>query len=114
MLRNKKEFINVREIKPNMLGVNIIVTIVKLNSKKSFVRGSRRHEVAEFLVGDRTGVITLVVWDDMIEKIKIGESYVIKNLKPKIYMNQLRVVFTRSTKIEPAPFKIPICEINST
>ena len=114
MLRNKKEFLSVKEIKPYMLCVNIIVTVIKLNSKKSFVRGNRTHEVAEFLVGDRTGVIVLVVWDDMIEKIKVGESYAIRNLKPKIYMNQLRVVFTKSTMIEPAPYKIPLCEINST
>ncbi len=114
MIRRKKDFWYIREIRPNMNKVNLIVTIVKLNAERTFIRGAKKHRVAEFLVGDRTGIITLVIWDEMIDKIKVGETYYIKNLRPKMYMNQLRVVFTKSTTIEPAPFKIPLKEINTT
>ena len=113
MARRKRAFWYIREIKPNMNKVSLIVTIVKLNSEKKFVRGTKTHRVAEFLVGDKTGIITLVIWDDMIDKIKVGETYYIKGLRPKMYMNQLRVVFTKTTTIEPAPFKIPLREINT-
>jgi len=113
MIRRKKSFWYIREIRPGMSRVNIIVTIIKLNAERTFIRGSKTHRVAEFLVGDKTGIITLVIWDEMIDKIKVGETYYIKNLRPKMYMNQLRVVFTKSTTIEPAPFKISIKEINT-
>ena len=68
--------------------------------------------VAEVLVGDKTGVIVLVVWDDLIDKIKEKETYIIRNLRPRIYKNQMRVICTKDSTIEVAPYRIPLKEVN--
>lgn len=114
MPRRKKEFWYISEIKPNSGKINIIVTIINKISIRSFDRGGEKHRVAEFLVGDQTGVIILVIWDELIEKVQIGKTYLIKNIRPKIYMNQLRIVCTKDSTIEPAPYRISLKEINTS
>ena len=114
MPRKRKEFWHISEIKPTSGKINIIATVISRISYKSFKRGEETHHVAEFLVGDRTGIIVLVIWDDLIDKIEIGETYLISNIRPRLYMNQLRIVCTKDSKIEKAPFRISLDEINTS
>ncbi len=112
MPKRKREFWYISEIRPTSGRVDIVVTVIRVQSLKKFFKGDEIHRVAEVLVGDRTGIIVLVVWDDLIDKIRERETYVIRNLRPKIYKNRMRVVCTRDSTIEEAPYRIPIKEIN--
>jgi len=112
MPKRKREFWYIREIRPSLGRVDIVVTVIRIQSLKKFFRGDEIHRVAEILVGDRTGIIVLVVWDDLIDKIKEKETYIIRNLRPRIYKNQMRVICTKDSTIEEAPYRIPIGEIN--
>ncbi len=112
MPRKRRSFKYICEIRPTIGTVDIVVTVIKFQSLKEFVRGSETHRVAEILVGDRTGITTLVVWDDLIDKVEERKTYIIRNLRPKIYKNQMRVICTKNSTIEEAPFRIPISEIN--
>ncbi len=112
MPKRKREFWYISEIRPSLGRVDIVVTVIRIQSLKKFFRGDEIHRVAEVLVGDKTGVIVLVVWDDLIDKIKEKETYIIRNLRPRIYRNQMRVICTKDSTIEVAPFRIPLREVN--
>lgn len=114
MPKRKREFWYISEIKPSVGRVDIVVTVIKIKALKKFFKGNEIHRVAEILVGDRTGITILVVWDDLIDKVKEKETYIIRNLRPKMYKNQMRMICTKDSTIEAAPFKIPIREINVT
>jgi len=112
MPKRKREFWYISEIRPSLGRVDIVVTVIRIQSLKKFFRGDEIHRVAEVLVGDKTGIIVLVVWDDLIDKIKEKETYIIRNLRPRIYKNQMRVICTKDSTIEAAPFRIPLKEVN--
>lgn len=74
----------VKELQVGMRKVEIIVKIVKKGTPRDvFVKtNGKTHNVAEFTVGDETGMIYMPVWDDMIRQIneedvlKIANGYV--------------------------------------
>lgn len=74
----------VKELQVGMRKVEIVVKVVKKGTPRDvFVKtNGKTHNVAEFTVGDETGMIYMPVWDDMIRQIneedvlKIANGYV--------------------------------------
>ena len=71
----------VSDLSPGMRKVDVIVKVVKKNSPRTvFVkRDGANHSVADLLVGDETGMVTLSLWDENIAKIKEDEVIHITN-----------------------------------
>lgn len=72
---------NVSELHPGMKKVDLIVKVVKKNETRT-VRGrndGREHRVADLLVGDETGVVSLSLWNEMIAQIQEDEVIHITN-----------------------------------
>ena len=71
----------VSELHPGMRKVDLIVRVVKKNSPRTvFVkRDGANHSVADLMVGDETGVVSLSLWDETIAQIKEDEVIHITN-----------------------------------
>lgn len=50
-----------------------------------------RHKVCEILIGDDTGTIYLTLWDDAINKIELGKTYLFKNLFSSEFQKSIRL-----------------------
>jgi len=63
-----------------MSHVNITVKVLNASQPKQAVTGAGAdHEISELEVGDKSGSIKLVLWDDKIIPLKAGDSVKIEN-----------------------------------
>ena len=60
--------------------VNIRVRVLSVSGPTQITTGTGiEHEILEAKVGDETGSITLVLWDEKIIPIKVGDALQIEN-----------------------------------
>ena len=72
---------NVRDLKPGMSNVNLTVKVLEVSESKQMVTSAGvEHEILELNVGDKSGSIKLVLWDEkIIPDLKIGDKVKIEN-----------------------------------
>jgi len=72
--------LNVRDLKPGMSSVKIKVRVSEISEPKHVITGKGvEHEILEVEVEDETGAITLVLWDEKIIPLKVGDILQIEN-----------------------------------
>ncbi|MHA1860382.1 MAG: single-stranded DNA-binding protein [Candidatus Asgardarchaeia archaeon] len=92
----------ISDLRPKLKQVNLKFKVVS----KSDVRevNSRLddtpHKVSEAVVGDETGVITMTLWDDQIDLLEEGKTYILKNGYIGFFKNTLRLNIGRYGSIE--------------
>jgi len=60
--------------------VNIRVTVSEILKPKQVITGKGvEHEILEAKVEDETGAVTLVLWDEKILPLKVGDVLQIRN-----------------------------------
>lgn len=71
---------NISELKPGMDHVNLRVEVLNVSEPKQIITGtSIKHDILEIEVGDETGSIMLVLWNEKILPIKTGDTLQIEN-----------------------------------
>ena len=69
----RKHGLKIEKLKPGMR-IGATGKIVKIYEVRSFTKGDRVGKVGSFLIGDETGLIRIVLWDeDHIAKMESGE-----------------------------------------
>jgi replication factor A1 len=73
--------LNIQDLKPGMSHVNITVNALSVSeSKKAITSAGVDHEILELEVGDKSGSIRLVLWDEkIIPNLKTGDKVKIEN-----------------------------------
>ena len=70
----------VQELKPGMPHVNMEVKVLSVSKPKQAVTGRGiAHEILEVEVGDETGSIMLVLWDEKVIPLEAGDVLQIEN-----------------------------------
>ena len=71
---------NIRDLKPGMSSVNIKVTVAETSEPKQIITSKGvEHEILEAKVEDETGAMTLVLWDEKVLSLKVGDVLRIGN-----------------------------------
>ncbi len=97
----------ISELKPR---INADVTFKVIEKKETRMTGSGK-KVAEAVVGDESGVVTMTLWEDDIEKVNVNESYTLKNGYVNLYRGSLRLTVGRTGEIEKSDEEIE--EVNT-
>jgi len=88
MFDNTPQVIKVRDVVPGLSAVTLTGRGLALFEPRSFTSGSRQGKVLNMILGDETGSVKLVVWDErLIEelgKIKEDDILKIKNAYAKL------------------------------
>jgi len=72
--------LNIDELKPGMDHVNVKVKVLNISESKQIITGTGiQHDILEVEVEDDTGSIMLVLWNEKISPIKIGDALQIEN-----------------------------------
>jgi replication factor A1 len=73
--------LNVRDLKPGMSHVNLTVKVLSASESSQVVTSAGvDHEILELEVGDKSGSIKLVLWDEkIISGLKKGDTVKIEN-----------------------------------
>ena len=71
--------LKIKNILPGMRDVNIAAKIIRIYPVREFEKENRKGKVGSFLIGDKTGIIRVVCWNDKTEVIdKLEENQIIK------------------------------------
>jgi replication factor A1 len=93
----------IEELNPASRGVDVLVKILEVNpSREVSTRDGSSHSVAEALVGDETGCVLLSLWDDDIQRVKVGQTVSIKNGYVTLFRGSIRLNVGRYGTLEPA------------
>ncbi len=86
-------FSKVSDLKPNLRNVNVIVKCDSVGDEREVVsrRTGETLRVADALVGDETGCIYMTLWNDEIDRMEPGHTYILRNAYTTIYRNSLRL-----------------------
>lgn len=99
---NEENIIKIKDLAPNRRRLNIKVRVLEIGEKKDIVsrRTGDMHRIVETLVGDDTGVVKLTLWDDKVNSLEAGKSYLIKNTNTTVYQGTLRLNAGKYSEIE--------------
>ncbi len=94
---------NIAELTPRSRGVELKVKIVEKRDEREVTAKAtgRQHRVAEFLVADPSGSVLLTLWDDSIDSVEPGKSYLLKNGYVSTFRNSMRLNTGRYGSLEP-------------
>ncbi len=78
----KRKGIKIHRLLPGMRGVGVLGKVVQVYGTKEFNKNGRSGKVMSLLVGDETGLIRLVLWDNnliqILEDGKVTEGDIVK------------------------------------
>ncbi len=102
----------VADLKPRMKNITITFKVIEKGEAREVTsrRDNETHRVADAVVGDSTGIVTIPLWDDTIERLEVGSTYLLKNGYTGLYQGFLRLNIGRYGEIEDA--EEPIEEVN--
>jgi len=90
----------VHELKPGMQHVNMEVKVLNVSKPKQVVAGRGvTHEILEVEVGDETGSIMLVLWDEKVIPLEAGDVLRIENGFVSSYRGNWRLNVGRFGKV---------------
>jgi len=83
----------VAELKPQMKNVTISFKVMELGEEREVTsrKDGATHRVADAVVADSTGTITMPLWNETIDNMTAGNSYVLKNGYTGIFRGNLRL-----------------------
>ena len=77
---NEDDLLNIDELKPGMDRVNINVKVLNTSEPKQIISGTGiKYDILEADVEDETGSIMLVLWNERILPIEVGDDLQIEN-----------------------------------
>ncbi|MHA1299367.1 MAG: hypothetical protein ACTSO9_08035, partial [Candidatus Helarchaeota archaeon] len=85
------KFVKIKDLEADDKGFNIKVKILKKKSERvvTIKKTQQQNRVADFLVGDDTGIINLTVWGVDIDNISIGNTIEIQKAYIRSFNNEL-------------------------
>ena len=83
----------VAELKPRMKNITITFKVVEIGEEREVTsRGDgSTHRVADITVGDATGTVQVPLWDDTIDSVTAGSTYLLKNGYTGLFRGNLRL-----------------------
>ena len=106
--------IKIEDLRPNARNINLVARVLSIGESKEVIsrKTGERRRLAEALIGDSTGTILLTLWDEKIEIIEEGETYIIKNAFVTVFKGSLRLNVGKYGAIEKSEEKIEEESIN--
>ena len=96
------------DLKPRMKSVDVRFKVInKEYPREIFSRRDQSvHYISNTKVGDSTGIVSMPLWDDAIERIEEGKTYILKNGHTGLHRGRLLLKIGRHSKIVEAKKEI--------
>src|SRR3989344_4799072 len=79
--------LKIKEVRAGLNSVNVLGKIVNINEIRTFQKNNRQGRIGSLLLGDETGTIRIVIWDekliDLIKDMRQGDVLKISNAYSK-------------------------------
>src|SRR3989338_104699 len=91
---------NIKDIKPQQGNITFEAEVISLQEPRSFSKFGKEGRVCNAVIADSTGEITLTLWNDDIEKIKVGDKIKLENGWCSEFKDQRQVSTGKFGKLE--------------
>ncbi len=100
-------------LEPGMKKVNITFKVISTSEERSVesIRAEGTHRVVDAMVGDSTATVLMFIWDETIDSIREGETYILSNGYTGLFKGSLRLHVGKFGSIASA--KESIVEVNT-
>lgn len=98
---DRGEILKVTDLKPHMKDFTITFKVVEKEAIREVFssKTGNVYSVVQLVVGDVTGVIKLVVWDEMIKKFKKGDTYKITGAYTSLFRGHMQLNLSKDGTI---------------
>jgi len=77
--RDKEKSIKIKDLFPGISGIRLKAKILQINEPVSFERDDgSKGKVMNVMIGDETGIIRLVLWDEQVDEFEFKEGDIIE------------------------------------
>jgi len=91
----------VRGLEDGARGVTIRVRVLRKEDPRVVkAKDGKEHRVVDVLVGDVTGITTLVLWDDMVDQVSDGDIADIRDGYVNRFKGRLRLNVGKNGELE--------------
>ncbi|WP_455140875.1 single-stranded DNA-binding protein [Candidatus Hodarchaeum mangrovi] len=73
---------------------------------------NEEHVLADVKIGDETGIITCSLWDETIDRVSEGETYIAKSCYVNVFQNHMRLALGKWGTLENANESIALENVN--
>ncbi|GBC69269.1 hypothetical protein HRbin01_00965 [archaeon HR01] len=96
------EITKIGNLTPRSRGVNLIAKVVEKPEPRvvSSQYDRSEHKISEALIADDSGAITLVLWDDNIDKVLEGDFIKVTNGFVKVFRGKMQLNLGRFGTVE--------------
>jgi replication factor A1 len=83
----------IADLTPFSRGVNVLAKVIEKAPERTVLSKFDRteHKIVEATIADETGAITLVLWDDNIDKINEGDTIELENAFVKVFKRSMQL-----------------------
>ena len=90
---------NISDLKPQMGSVMLKAEIVEIESPREINKMGRALRVANATLKDETGTISLVLWNDAIDKVQVGNMVQIENGYVNTWQDKMQLTLGKFGKM---------------
>lgn len=104
----------ISELSPFDRKLEITFVVVEKGESRVIVskKTNEEHNLADLKVGDQTGTITCTLWDETIDRVSEGSTYVLKNGYVNVFQSQMRLALGKWGSIEDTDETIDLEDVN--
>ena len=105
----------VSDLAPFERKLQVTFCVVEKSESRSIVskKTNEEHNLADLKVGDETGTITLTLWDETIDRVTEGGTFVLKNGYVNVFQGQMRLALGKWGSIEDTDDTISVDDVKT-
>ncbi|MBN1214549.1 MAG: hypothetical protein JXA99_03815 [Candidatus Lokiarchaeota archaeon] len=88
----------IKELEAGQSNINLVVEVIDFYEKKVNKNG-KTLRLGKFKIKDDSGEIELILWEDMIDLLSIGDNLIIKKAFIRSFMNQEQVTLGKEGEL---------------
>ena len=93
----------ISELEKRQSGVNITATIKEIEEPRSFDKFGKTVRVANAVIEDDSGTIKLTLWNEDIDKVKVGDKVRVTNGYVNEFQDEKQLTSGKFGKLEVNP-----------
>jgi replication factor A1 len=91
--------VKVKELKPGMEGVTVDVRVLESHGVRTVETKSGTRTLGEYVVGDESGRVKLIVWGQKAGSLNVGDAVEIKNAWVTTYRGEVQLNAGKNSEI---------------
>ena len=90
----------IKDLKPNAGNVDLVLEVVDKEEPRTFEKFGKSGSVCNVKVKDATGAVKMTLWNEDIEKVKVGDKIHIQNGWCSEFRDELQISSGKFGKID--------------